>query len=153
MKTVHQGIDPCIFHVAPRSQLWLNRFVIFSGGKLEYRKGQDIVIAAFKEFHTRHPDALLITAWHNYWSQYMTDLDIRGYVKGVPEIEKNGQLKVTDWLINNGLLKNSLETIYQDYQTAQQRGKKAAEFMEDWTWEKQVIKLLQTLNFCKLNLS
>lgn len=242
VKTVHQGIDPCIFHVAPRSQLWLNRFVIFSGGKLEYRKGQDIVIAAFKEFHTRHPDALLITAWHNYWPQYMTDLDIRGYVKGVPEIEKNGQLKVTDWLINNGLLKNSfidiglipnhrmgqimreahvgifpnrceggtnlvamecmacgiptilsantghldiirpdhcyalnhqttvkptanftavqdwgesdpqeiietLETIYQDYQTAQQRGKKAAEFMQDWTWEKQVIQLLQTLNF------
>ncbi|HAT15229.1 MAG TPA: hypothetical protein DCS91_18110, partial [Microcoleaceae bacterium UBA11344] len=39
---VNQGIDPAIFHPAPKSNLFGDRFVIFSGGKLEYRKGQDI---------------------------------------------------------------------------------------------------------------
>ncbi len=37
---VHQGIDPTIFHPAPKSNLFGDRFVIFSGGKLEYRKGK-----------------------------------------------------------------------------------------------------------------
>lgn len=42
-------------------------FRIFSGGKFEYRKGQDIVIAAFKEFVKTHPEAHLVCAWFNPW--------------------------------------------------------------------------------------
>ena len=38
------------------------RFLIFSGGKMELRKGQDIVLAAFKIFARRHPEATLVTA-------------------------------------------------------------------------------------------
>uniref|UniRef100_A0ACD5GTC9 Uncharacterized protein n=1 Tax=Desertifilum tharense IPPAS B-1220 TaxID=1781255 RepID=A0ACD5GTC9_9CYAN len=64
--TALQGIDPTIFHPAPKANWFKDRFVIFSGGKLEYRKGQDIVIAAFKRFQQRHPEALLMTAWHNF---------------------------------------------------------------------------------------
>jgi hypothetical protein len=37
--------------------------VVFSGGKLEHRKGQDLVIRAFVRFVQRHPDAVLVTAW------------------------------------------------------------------------------------------
>ena len=69
VQVVLQGIDPTHFRPAPESKrLFTDRFVIFSGGKLEYRKGQDIVLAAFKIFRQRRPDALLVTLWHNPWA-------------------------------------------------------------------------------------
>ena len=34
-----------------------DRFRVFSGGKLEWRKGQDIVVEAFKRFSNMHPRA------------------------------------------------------------------------------------------------
>jgi glycosyltransferase involved in cell wall biosynthesis len=58
-----QGVDPALFHpAAPRGYL-KSRFVIFSGGKLEFRKGQDIVVEAVKRFRIRHPETLLISLW------------------------------------------------------------------------------------------
>jgi glycosyltransferase involved in cell wall biosynthesis len=66
--TVLQGVDTALFHPAPRSELFPGRFVVFSGGKLEFRKGQDLVLAAFRAFHQRHPEALLVAAWHSPWS-------------------------------------------------------------------------------------
>ncbi len=64
---IMQGVDLSQFYPSPPKGLLPGRFVIFSGGKLEYRKGQDLVIAAFKKFHTRRPDAFLLTAWNNNW--------------------------------------------------------------------------------------
>ncbi|NDG05011.1 MAG: glycosyltransferase [Alphaproteobacteria bacterium] len=58
----HQGVDTGMFHPRQKSGLYKNRFVIFSGGKFEHRKGQDIVLAAFKHFAARHDDALLVCA-------------------------------------------------------------------------------------------
>lgn len=46
-------------------------FRIFSGGKFEWRKGQDLVIAAFAQFAKTHPDAHLVCAWHNNWPQLL----------------------------------------------------------------------------------
>jgi glycosyltransferase involved in cell wall biosynthesis len=61
-----QGVDHEIFKPGPPrppdGQFW-----IFSGGKFEYRKGQDLVLAAFKELLTTHPRVRLITAWENLW--------------------------------------------------------------------------------------
>ncbi|WP_019503036.1 tetratricopeptide repeat protein [Pseudanabaena sp. PCC 6802] len=102
-----QGIDPAIFHPAPRSDLFRDRFVIFSGGKLEFRKGQDIVVAAFKIFQSRHPDALLITAWHNFWPIFMAGIEKTGNVVGLPASDSNQNLKIAEWLANNGLPPNS----------------------------------------------
>jgi glycosyltransferase involved in cell wall biosynthesis len=67
---------------------WTGRFVVFSGGKLERRKGQDILMAAFKQFRDRHPraDALLVVAWHNYWPEYMKDIGSAGHVQGYPQV-------------------------------------------------------------------
>ncbi|MEG3849228.1 tetratricopeptide repeat protein [Microcoleus sp. herbarium19] len=104
---VNQGIDPAIFHPAPKSNLFGDRFVIFSGGKLEYRKGQDIVIAAFKRFHKKHPDALLLTAWHNFWPQYMLGIEQTGNVTGLPNINRDGSLGIAQWLVANGLAVDS----------------------------------------------
>ena len=100
---VNQGIDPAIFHPAPKSNLFGDRFVIFSGGKLEYRKGQDIVVAAFKQFRAKHPEALLLTTWHNFWPQYMLGIEQTGNVAGLPNINRDGSLGISQWLAANGL--------------------------------------------------
>ena len=103
LQKVLQGIDQTIFHPAPKSNTFSDRFVIFSGGKLEYRKGQDIVIAAFKIFQKRHPEALLITAWHNFWPQFMAGIEQTGNVVGLPKISPNKHLQITQWLLENDI--------------------------------------------------
>jgi glycosyltransferase involved in cell wall biosynthesis len=65
-----QGIDPEIFYpVEPK--LDENLFVIFSGGKFELRKGQDLVLRAFKALREKYKDIVLINAWYNFWPQSM----------------------------------------------------------------------------------
>ena len=64
--TILQGIDPEYFHRKP----YRNddgRFIVFSGGKFEFRKGQDLVIAAMKILMQRHPDMYLAASWINMW--------------------------------------------------------------------------------------
>ncbi|OGU10251.1 MAG: glycosyl transferase family 1 [Geobacteraceae bacterium GWC2_58_44] len=63
--TILQGIDPSNFHpVAPPPD---DRFVVFSGGKFELRKSQDIVIAAMRVLMERHRDVWLSCSWTNQW--------------------------------------------------------------------------------------
>jgi len=62
-----QGIDHERFSIKPWNES--KPFVVFSGGKFEYRKGQDLVIAAMRLFMKMHPDSVLIAAWHNKWPQ------------------------------------------------------------------------------------
>jgi glycosyltransferase involved in cell wall biosynthesis len=63
-----QGIDPTLFHPRPFDENSRDRFVIFSGGKLEFRKGQDIVLEAVRRFRERHPETLLVCVWGgNSW--------------------------------------------------------------------------------------
>lgn len=98
-----QGIDPQLFKPGPRSEKYGDRFTIFSGGKLEYRKGQDLVVAAFKQFHARHPEALLVTAWHNPWPEAAQSLSSSPHVASVPGVDARGQLDVTAWLRAEGV--------------------------------------------------
>lgn len=113
VQKILQGIDQTIFHPAPKSNIFGDRFVIFSGGKLEYRKGQDIVIAAFKIFQKYHPEALLITAWHNFWPQFMAGIEQTGNVVGLPKISKNKRLQITEWLLENDIPKNAVIDVGQ----------------------------------------
>ena len=105
---VQQGIDPTLFHPAPKSGLLSDRFVIFSGGKLEYRKGQDIAIAAFHIFQQRHPEALLVTAWHNHWPHTMVGIDQAGHVTGHPKVNIRKELQITAWLGENDIPANAV---------------------------------------------
>lgn len=98
-----QGVDPGLFHPAPTEKLFSDRFVVFSGGKLEYRKGQDLVVAAFKIFQQRHPDALLVTAWANLWPEGMKMLARSPHVQGIPAVRADRSLAVDAWLTENGL--------------------------------------------------
>jgi glycosyltransferase involved in cell wall biosynthesis/SAM-dependent methyltransferase len=61
-----QGIDPNIFYPIQES-LNPDRFVIFSGGKFELRKGQDLVLKAVKIMQDKYPDVWLVNCWYNLW--------------------------------------------------------------------------------------
>jgi len=101
--TVLQGIDANMFKARPRRPRRRDQFLVFSGGKLEYRKGQDIVIAAFREFVKRHPEAKLMIAWHNHWPQTMAEISTAGHVRGVPAVDGRGRPDMTRWLEQNGI--------------------------------------------------
>ena len=60
-----QGVDLERFKPLPRKGTV--GFRVFSGGKYEFRKGQDIVLAAMRVFMTIRQDVVLVTAWHNPW--------------------------------------------------------------------------------------
>jgi tetratricopeptide (TPR) repeat protein/glycosyltransferase involved in cell wall biosynthesis len=107
VRLVLQGIDPSLFHPAPRTGVMGDRFLVFSGGKLEFRKGQDIVVEAFRRFHATHSDAVLVTAWHNHWPQTMADIDAMGYVRGHPAV-RDGHCEISAWLVANGLAPDSV---------------------------------------------
>jgi len=64
--TILQGVDPAHFYPAPPPPD--DRFVVFSGGKFELRKSQDIVIAALKVLMERHRDVWLSCSWTNQWA-------------------------------------------------------------------------------------
>lgn len=98
-----QGVDSSLFSPLPRKQSVGRPFVIFSGGKLEFRKGQDIVVAAFREFHKRHPDSVLLTAWQNAWHRTIEGISSRGYVQGTPAVTSRGDLDIVGWLEQNGI--------------------------------------------------
>lgn len=102
VSTILQGIDPTLFHRAPRTGYFGGRFLIFSGGKLERRKGQDIVLAAFSRFAQKHPDALLVTAWHSPWPQAAKSLEVSSLLGPVP-FTAEGKVDVPTWAIQNGV--------------------------------------------------
>ena len=60
---VLQGVDTAVFNPIPAPRLAC-RFCCFSG-KLEIRKGQDIVSGHFKKLLAVCPGALLVASWCN----------------------------------------------------------------------------------------
>lgn len=101
LATVFQGVDRTLFHPGPRQGLLPGRFKVFSGGKLEFRKGQDLTLLAFRAFHARHPEAMLVTAWHSPWPTVADSLTANARLTPVPYI--NDQLDSTAWAVENGI--------------------------------------------------
>jgi glycosyltransferase involved in cell wall biosynthesis len=67
---VIQGID----HIKPvrkRKEVRGSQFTVFSGGKFQYRKSQDLVIAAMKQVMAKHNDVCFVCAWGNPWLSSM----------------------------------------------------------------------------------
>lgn len=107
VKTVLQGVDPTLFHVAPRSPFAGSRFMVFSGGKLERRKGQDLALAAFAKFAKSRPDALLVTAWHGLNPELAKSLDASGVAPPVLFTE-DGKIDVRGWAKSAGIGDNQI---------------------------------------------
>ena len=98
---IHQGIDQSIFNPIPVTQLLKRPFIIFAGGKLEARKGQDIIIESFRKFIKLCPNALLIACWANIGDIGINTLNTTPYIKSNP---KSGRAKdIHPWLVSEGI--------------------------------------------------
>jgi glycosyltransferase involved in cell wall biosynthesis len=100
--TVMQGIEPSVFHPAPASGALAERFAVFSGGKLEFRKGQDLVLMAFRAFAARHREAVLVTAWHSPWPRVAATLNHDPVLAPI-SLDGEGKADVSAWVAANGL--------------------------------------------------
>ena len=101
-KVIFEGVDTSLFCPAPKSGVMdRDTFHVFSGGKVEFRKGHDLVLLAFKEFHERHSDALLVTAWHSPWPQLSEGF--RGRLASALELGADGALDIGNWVSRNGI--------------------------------------------------
>ncbi len=111
VETVIQGIDPRVFYPEsstaglgePSGREFLrDAFVIFSGGKFELRKGQDVVIRATAILQQRHKDVWLVNAWFNPWPQSFDTMKVSPHLKW-PNIS-GGYVDVMNKLLaHNGL--------------------------------------------------
>lgn len=99
---VSQGVDLNRFKPRKKAGTFDDKFIVFSGGKLELRKGQDIVLAAFKEFHARHDDTLLLTNWLNPWAETAKNMRLSPHFDHEPGIE-NGAIDFKNWVSAAGL--------------------------------------------------
>ena len=102
VEVIFEGVDPSLFHPAPKAGLLdPGRFYIFSGGKVEYRKGHDLVLLAFREFSRRHKDAVLVTAWHSPWPHLSAGF--QGRLSFPLELTREGAIDIKTWATKNGI--------------------------------------------------
>jgi len=81
-QTIVQGIDQQAFCDRDIERSYFkDKFVIFSGGKLELRKGQDLVIRAFKVLQDKYSDVLLVTLWFNPWPACLRTMCMSPYIR------------------------------------------------------------------------
>jgi glycosyltransferase involved in cell wall biosynthesis len=106
-RTVIQGIDTDLFRPSPK-RYFKNRFVVFSGGKLEYRKGQDLVLKAFARFAAKHPDALLVTAWRSQWEESIAPSVNHSNVCEPLHASPDMGSSTYDWILRNGVMPNQV---------------------------------------------
>lgn len=100
----YQGIDPRLyFHAPGAKRKYKGRFVVFSGGKLEFRKGQDIALEGFKRFHAKHPEAMLLTAWQNPWPEAAANITRGAYAICAPQPGDGLPLDIEGWVQAHGL--------------------------------------------------
>ena len=98
-----QGVDGAVFATRQaQPQLVDGAFRVFSGGKLEYRKGQDVVIAAFKRLLAACPGAVLVAAWHTDYPELAQGLKLAGHVTELP-VGSLGEAEMLGWLAANGV--------------------------------------------------
>jgi glycosyltransferase involved in cell wall biosynthesis len=99
--TILQGVDNATFYPGPKRS-HPNRFVVFSGGKFELRKGQDLVIAAMRVFMERHTDAVLSCAWYNQWPFSLATMELS---KQINYYHREGDCLelLAETLTNNGI--------------------------------------------------
>lgn len=103
VSTIIQGVDPTIFNATHAEKEYLqDRFVIFSGGKFELRKGQDLVLKTFKVLHDRYPDVMLITSWYNHWAASMQTMCASPHIRFTPE-SGDYQSLMRKTLVDNGI--------------------------------------------------
>ncbi len=100
-KLLIQGVDNSIFYLRPPRKG--SHLKVFSGGKFEWRKGQDLVIAAFREFLKVHPTAELICSWSNRWPQFVNSMVKSPFLEFDGVAGANQQQLFESLLLRNGI--------------------------------------------------
>jgi glycosyltransferase involved in cell wall biosynthesis len=109
--TILQGVDSGIFHPHPGGKEYLkDSFVVFSGGKFEFRKGQDLVIRAFKVLQDRHRDVVLVNAWHNFWRFSIQTMCASPYIRFRP-VSSDFHVVIQSLLADQGIRPEQVITI------------------------------------------
>jgi len=103
---IHQGVDACHFHSIAVPRLIRRPLVIFAGGKLEARKGQDLVIEAFRRLLRTIPDAMLIACWGNLGEVGLGTIGQCASVQGTPD--RGDAEGVYAWLVEQGIPSRNL---------------------------------------------
>jgi tetratricopeptide (TPR) repeat protein len=99
--TILQGVDSVLFPCQP-PRIDDGRFIVFSGGKFEFRKGQDLVIAAMRTFMARHSDVWLSSAWHNHWPNSVRTMEQTSLIDFTYR-ELQGQELFRETIARNGI--------------------------------------------------
>lgn len=99
---VIQGVDIDTFRPLKKRK-FRNRFVVFSGGKLEHRKAQDLALKAFSIFAARHDDAVMVVAWRSPWEKQLSgSINVSGVCN--PYIEMGEvDTSIYKWARENGV--------------------------------------------------
>lgn len=75
--SIPHGIDPLVFNPSYSEKEFLkDKFVVFSGGKFEFRKGQDVVMRAYKVLQDKYDDVMMVASWYNPWPQSLNTMRI-----------------------------------------------------------------------------
>jgi glycosyltransferase involved in cell wall biosynthesis len=74
-----QGIDEKKFH--PVASSAHDGFFVFSGGKFELRKSQDLVLKAIKILQEKYSDIFLVNAWVNFWPASMGTMSYSPHIR------------------------------------------------------------------------
>jgi glycosyltransferase involved in cell wall biosynthesis len=106
-KIVFEGVDTSIFCPGSKSGFMdPDKFYVFSGGKIEFRKGQDLVLLAFGKFAQTRDDCVLVTAWQSIWPHLSAGF--KGRLAHAVERGKDGMLDIHKWACQNGIAPQSI---------------------------------------------
>ncbi|MBW2557914.1 MAG: glycosyltransferase family 4 protein [Deltaproteobacteria bacterium] len=84
VQTLIQGIDPDLFFpLELEKPSGKDKFIIFSGGKFELRKGQDLVLRAVKVLQDKYDDIVLMNLWQNHWKFSFETMKRSSYINFV----------------------------------------------------------------------
>lgn len=105
VSTVVQGVDRRIFFPgAAEREFFRDRFVVFSGGKFELRKGQDIAMRAYKVLQDRHADVMLVNSWFNPWPFSVQTMRATKLIRfDPPESAPSYVSSINDVISDNGI--------------------------------------------------
>lgn len=114
VSVIPHGVDSTLFSPRQESRkVFKDRFVIFSGGKFELRKGQDVVIRAYKVLQDRHPDVMLINSWHNGWPKNRDTMAESDLIRYFPPVDNNHVMWMNALLAANGIDVDRVITVGQ----------------------------------------
>ncbi len=77
IRVVHPGVDTGLFNPTPQSDSvrkrlgWCGRTVVLTVGRLQKRKGHDVMIRALKDIRVAHPDVLYAVVGHGEEREYL----------------------------------------------------------------------------------